>query len=107
MTESAMSSPRLNHHSPMPMPMHRPILSPHARYRWDKLREEHQLLFPEGMLVLNETAAATVRLCDGRSISELVDSLEEQFPQTDLAADVSAFLERLALKGLLREAADR
>jgi pyrroloquinoline quinone biosynthesis protein D len=87
------------------MSIHRPILSPHARYRWDKLREEHQLLFSEGVLVLNETGAAIVRLCDGRSISDLVASLEEQFPQAELAADVPAFLERLVQKGLLRDAA--
>lgn len=90
---------------PSSSPMHRPLLVPHARYRWDKLREEHQLLFPEGMLVLNETAAAIVRLCDGRSISELVTSLVEQFPQADLPAEVLAFLERLSRKGLLRDAA--
>jgi coenzyme PQQ biosynthesis protein PqqD len=85
--------------------MHRPLLVPHARYRWDKLRQEHQLLFPEGMLVLNETGAAIVRLCDGRSISDLVAALGEQFPDADLAADVPAFLERLVQKGLLRDAA--
>jgi len=89
------------------MPIHRPLLVPHARYRWDKLREEHQLLFPEGMLVLNETGAAIVRLCDGRSISELVAALNEQFPQADLEDDARAFLERLLRNGLLREATDR
>jgi pyrroloquinoline quinone biosynthesis protein D len=85
----------------------RPLLVSHARYRWDALRRQHQLVFPEGILVLNEPGAAIVRLCDGRTGAELLAALGEQFPGADLAADVSAFLERLDRKGLLRDAADR
>ena len=84
----------------------RPVLVPHARYRWDKLRRQHQIVFPEGILVLNDPGAAIVRLCDGRSIAEMLAALSEQFPDGDLGEDVSAFLQRLARKGLLRDAAD-
>ena len=86
--------------------IYRPLLVPHARYRWDKLRQQHQLVFPEGILVLNEPGAAIVRLCDGRPLAELLAALAEQFPGADLGEDVQAFLERLARKGLLRDAAD-
>jgi pyrroloquinoline quinone biosynthesis protein D len=84
----------------------RPVLVPYARYRWDELRRQHQLVFPEGLLVLNEPGAAVVRLCDGRPLSALLAALAEQFPDADLGRDVRAFLERLARKGLLRDAAD-
>jgi pyrroloquinoline quinone biosynthesis protein D len=84
----------------------RPMLVPHARYRWDRLRGQHQLVFPEGLLVLNESGAAILRLCDGRSMPELLAALGEQFPGAYLGSDVQAFLERLARKGLLRDAAD-
>ena len=84
----------------------RPVLVAHARYRWDELRRQHQVVFPEGILVLNEPGAAIVRLCDGRPLSELLAALGEQFSDGDLGADVQAFLERLARKGLLRDAAD-
>jgi pyrroloquinoline quinone biosynthesis protein D len=84
----------------------RPVLVPHARYRWDALRRQHQVVFPEGILVLNEPGAAIVRLCDGRPLPELLAALAEQFPDADLIADLHAFLERLARKGLLRDAAD-
>ena len=84
----------------------RPVLVPHARYRWDKLRQQHQLLFPEGILVLNEPGAAIVQLCDGRPLAELLAALGEQFPGADLGEDVQTFLERLARKGLLCDAAD-
>jgi pyrroloquinoline quinone biosynthesis protein D len=82
------------------------VLVPHVRYRWDKLRRQHQIVFPEGILVLNDTGAAIVRLCDGRSISEMLAALGEQFPDGSPDEDVCAFLERLARKGLLRDAAD-
>ena len=84
----------------------RPMLVAHARYRWDNLRGEHQLVFPEGMLVLNESGAAIVRLCDGRSLAELLAALGEPCSQSRVGDDVSAFLQRLAEKGLLRDAVD-
>jgi pyrroloquinoline quinone biosynthesis protein D len=84
----------------------RPLLVPHARYRWDQIRGQHQLVFPEGMLVLNESGAAIVRLCDGRPLTELLAALEKQFPDGHPDKDVPAFLDRLAQKGLLRDAAN-
>ena len=80
---------------------HHPCLAPHARYRWDRVRGQHQIVFPEGVLVLNETAAAVVRLCDGRPVPQLIQALQEQFPDGNPAADVLGFLERLAQKGIL------
>lgn len=82
----------------------RPLLAAGARYRWDRVRRQHQLVFPEGLLVLNETAAAIVQLCDGRSLSDLIGALRASFPGADLGEDVRSFLERLAQKGLLRDA---
>lgn len=86
--------------------MCRPMLVPHARYRWDQIRGQHQIVFPEGVLVLNETGAAIVRLCDGRSSAELIAVLQGQVAGCDPTADVHEFLTRLAQKGLVRDAAD-
>jgi coenzyme PQQ biosynthesis protein PqqD len=82
------------------------MLVPHARYRWDRLREQHQIVFPEGILVLNEPGAAIIQLCDGRTTAEVLAALAAQFPDGDFGEDVRGFLERLARKGLLRDAAD-
>ena len=82
----------------------RPVLVHHARYRWDKIREQHQVVFPEGMLVLNETGAAIVQLCDGRSIDEISAALKVQLSEGDPSDDVFTFLDRLAKKGLLCDA---
>ena len=88
----------------------RPVLVSHVRYRWDDVREQHQIVYPEGILVLNETGAAIVKLCDGRSTGELVAALQEQYSAGtsagDSAADVDEFLERLVKKGLLRDDPD-
>jgi pyrroloquinoline quinone biosynthesis protein D len=82
----------------------RPLLVRHARYRWDELRRQHQLVFPEGMLVLNDTGAAIVRLCDGRPLAELLAALAEQVGGMPPEEDVLDFLRHLAQKGLLRDA---
>jgi coenzyme PQQ biosynthesis protein PqqD len=88
----------------------RPVLAGHTRYRWDKLREQHQLVFPEGMIVLNDSAAAIVRLCDGRSTDEvitaLVAQLKDPVPASDLSDDVHECLRHLAERGLLRDDAE-
>jgi pyrroloquinoline quinone biosynthesis protein D len=86
--------------------LRRPVLAPHARYRRDELRGQHQIVFPEGVLVLNETGAAIVRQCDGRTIEELVADLKSQFSEGDLAGEVDSFLKRLSEKGLVRNAAE-
>ncbi len=86
--------------------MGQPVLVRHARYRWDELREQHQIVFPEGMLELNETGAAIVRLCDGRSTDDIIATLNHQYSHGNPAHDVDQFLQRLAEKGLLIDAAD-
>jgi coenzyme PQQ biosynthesis protein PqqD len=84
----------------------RPLLARGARYRWDELRQQHQLVFPEGILVLNATGAAIVRLCNGRPVKELLAALASEFPDAETAEDASGFLDRLARKGLVRDASD-
>ena len=37
---------------------------------WDEVRRQHQIVFPEGLLVLNPSGAAIARRCDGRPAAE-------------------------------------
>jgi pyrroloquinoline quinone biosynthesis protein D len=83
-----------------------PKLVRHARYRRDTIREQHQLVFPEGVLVLNDSGAAIVQLCDGRPLDALLAALADQFAGLADCDEVLDFLQRLAQKGLLRDAAD-
>jgi pyrroloquinoline quinone biosynthesis protein D len=48
----------------------RPRLRKGVRLTFDKTRDTHVLLFPEGVLVPNATATAVLSLCDGRSTVE-------------------------------------
>lgn len=89
-----------------PSSLVRPVLAKSARYRFDKVRDQHQIVFPEGVLVLNEPGAAIVRLCDGRSTDDLIAQLQTHHTCGHVASDVHEFLARLARRGLVRDAAD-
>ena len=82
-----------------------PTLVSHAKFRWDEIRKEHQIVYPEGVLVLNESGASIIELCDGRSTDQLIGDLEAKV-NLDLSTDVRLFLERLAEKGLICNAAE-
>jgi pyrroloquinoline quinone biosynthesis protein D len=83
----------------------RPRLREGARLHHDRLSGRTVLLFPEGVLLLNRTAAAVLALCDGRlTVREMVAALEALFeaPRDDLAADVADCLLRLCERQFLR-----
>jgi coenzyme PQQ biosynthesis protein PqqD len=61
------------------------------------------LLFPEGVLELNETAQDILTRCDGRTMSEIIQALAEEYevdPQM-LAADVRETLADLQRRKLI------
>jgi pyrroloquinoline quinone biosynthesis protein D len=77
-----------------------PRLAPGVRLHFDKVRDRHVLLFPEGALTLNDTAVAVLELCDGeRSVEDIAGVLEEKYGEDDLKADVAELLEAIAAKG--------
>ena len=84
----------------------RPRLASRARLKFDSVANQEMLLFPEAALLLNETGAAIVRLCDGaRSIDQIVDGLADQFRGIDretLRREVDSFLESIRARGLLQ-----
>lgn len=86
--------------------MTRPRLATGARLQYDEVREEHQLLIPEGVVRLNATAAEVLGLCDGeRSLDEIVDALSERYNGADLGDDVRELVQAMAAKGLVVDAA--
>ncbi len=72
----------------------RPRLAAGVRIRVDPADGRERLLFPEAALELNETAAAIIRLCDGRrALAEIVRELAGQFGDaTALARETEEFL---------------
>jgi pyrroloquinoline quinone biosynthesis protein D len=86
--------------------MTRPRLATGARLQYDEVREEHQLLIPEGVVRLNATAAQVLELCDGeRSLDEIVGALSERYDGADLGDDVRGLVQAMAEKGLVVDAA--
>jgi pyrroloquinoline quinone biosynthesis protein D len=80
----------------------KPRLAAKARLKWDEVRQQPLLLFPEGVLMLNPTAHEVVALCDGqRTIGQIVADLRKKFDNEAVDADVRELLARLAGKGLL------
>ena len=71
-----------------------PKLSRGYRMQYEQVQSAWVLLYPEGMVKLNQSAGEILRRCDGaRSVAEVVADLEQAFATTGLEADVIAFLE--------------
>ena len=85
--------------------MTRPRLVTGARLRYDDVREEHQLLIPEGVVRLNPTAAEVLELCDGeRSFDDIVEALSARYGGADLRDDVQELVDAMAQRGLVVDA---
>lgn len=63
-----------------------------VRLQWEPAQQARVLLYPEGMVQLNESAGDILALCDGRTTAELIDELGRRFPDADIADDVVEFL---------------
>ena len=76
----------------------RPQLAAHVRLTFDPARDQHVLLTPEAVTVLNGTGAAILGLCDGaRTVTEIVADLRARYDRVD-DAEVGLFLDRLATR---------
>ncbi|WP_440224549.1 pyrroloquinoline quinone biosynthesis peptide chaperone PqqD [Dokdonella sp. MW10] len=77
-----------------------PRLARHFRLQWEEVQQRHVLLYPEGMVTLNASAAEILRRCDGtRDVPAIVAELEEAFERRPLDADVRAFLDFARQRG--------
>jgi pyrroloquinoline quinone biosynthesis protein D len=81
----------------------RPKLWKFARVQFDDARQRNVLQYPEGAVLLNDTAAEVLALCDGtRTLAEIAKSLEERYG-TDVFDDVQSYLTQLAERELVRD----
>jgi pyrroloquinoline quinone biosynthesis protein D len=76
----------------------RPALASHVRFTFDRTREQHVLLGPESVTVLNGTGADILDLCDGqRTVAEIVAELHGRYRRV-VDDEVRQFLARLVAK---------
>ncbi|PLY07979.1 MAG: pyrroloquinoline quinone biosynthesis peptide chaperone PqqD [Arcobacter sp.] len=65
----------------------------HFQLQFEEAQECFVLLYPEGMVQLNQSAGEIMNLCDGKnSCLDIAKLLEEKFNMPDLKKDVEAFL---------------
>jgi len=75
-----------------------PHLARKVRLEWDPVREKQVLLAPEGVLVVNQTGATILGLCDGeRTVVEIVEELRGRYNGVS-DDEVRYFLARLVAK---------
>lgn len=77
-----------------------PKLSRRFRLQYEEAQRRWVLLYPEGMVQLNDSAAEILKRCDGeRGLHEIVTELEQAFNAQDLAPQVRALLEEGQRRG--------
>jgi pyrroloquinoline quinone biosynthesis protein D len=83
----------------------RPNIRPGLRLQWEAVQNSYVLLYPEGMVKLNSSAAEILRRCDGtRSLDDIVTDLESAFNRTGLHGDIVHFLELARAQGWISAA---
>jgi pyrroloquinoline quinone biosynthesis protein D len=80
-----------------------PTLARGVRLQTDSKTGNSVLLFPEGVLELNETAQEILNCCDGRTVSEIIQALAEEYDVDShmLADDVRETLSDLQRRKLI------
>lgn len=78
-------------------------LNPNFHFRWEEPQQAHVLLYPEGIVKLNPTAAAILETCTGgQSIGDGAAELGLRYGRDDLGAEALKFLEVAYAKGWIR-----
>jgi pyrroloquinoline quinone biosynthesis protein D len=77
-----------------PTPATVPRVGPGFRLQWEPAQSCFVLLYPEGMVKLNQSAGEIMKRCDGRrDTAAIVADLEAAFSTAGLQADVLAFID--------------
>lgn len=78
--------------------------SPMYRLQWEEAQQKDVILYPEGMVELNQSSAEILKMCDGsRALDKIVSDLEEKFSTTGLKNDIIAFLDVALQNGWIKQ----
>lgn len=81
----------------------RPRLNRLFRLQWEEVQQAYVLLYPEGMVKLNLSAAEILKRCDGEhTINELIAELEQAFGEADLRDPIQGMLRAAFEKDWIR-----
>ena len=74
------------------------------RLQWEEAQQKNVILYPEGMVELNQSSAEILKLCDGtRTLAQIVSDLEAAFSTSGLTNDITAFLEVALQNGWINQ----
>jgi pyrroloquinoline quinone biosynthesis protein D len=74
-----------------------------ARVTFDPVRQQKVLVYPEGAMLLNDTGAAILELCNGhRTIHDIAAILGERY-HCDVLSDITDYLSQLADREVIRD----
>ncbi|MEK0428044.1 MAG: hypothetical protein RL001_571 [Pseudomonadota bacterium] len=72
----------------------KPKLARLFRMQYEEAQQAYVLLYPEGMVKLNQSASEILKRCDGeRDVQAVIADIEQSFNATGLEKDVTGFLE--------------
>ncbi len=72
----------------------KPKLARLFRMQYEEAQQGYVLLYPEGMVKLNQSASEILKRCDGeRDVQAIIADIEQTFNATGLEKDVTGFLE--------------
>lgn len=82
-----------------------PKLNRLFRMQYEQAQQSYVLLYPEGMVKLNQSASEILLLCDGtRTVERIIADLEAKFNTSNLGPDVIAMLEESIRRNWLENA---
>ena len=77
-------------------------INPVYLFRWEEPQQAYVLLYPEGIVKVNETGAEILKLCDGiNTVSKVISELNDKYT-TDVSESINKFLEVAHAKGWIR-----
>lgn len=78
--------------------------SPTHRLQWEEAQQKDVILYPEGMVELNQSSAEILKMCNGtRTLDQIIVDLEQKFATTGLKDDITSFLEVALNNGWIRQ----
>ncbi|MEQ8428261.1 MAG: pyrroloquinoline quinone biosynthesis peptide chaperone PqqD [Gammaproteobacteria bacterium] len=80
-----------------------PEVAPTFRVQWEEAQNCYVVLYPEGMVKLNQSSGEIMSRVDGQtSIEQIIKDLEAAFSESNLENDVIKFLEVAYDNGWIR-----
>ena len=78
--------------------------SPLHRLQWEEAQQKDVILYPEGMVELNQSSAEILKLCDGtRTAKQIIANLEQKFSTSGLQDDITSFLDIALQNGWIQQ----